>query len=195
MEKVLIVVVAFLAIQSSIAKPAPQKGPMETIADNVKTIGDNISKTLGVQDITSEKVLKTINDQAKVFADNLNQIKTKVDKEIKAHDGEVQKTLKTFEGKLGEALASIQKVVDQIDPEKKMQKSTEEIRKQFDASFKTVTDGFEKMSKNLQPSVNEANTKITQLTKQIADNLTQVGKDVETKLKKAVDDHQKTHKI
>nr|XP_022906462.1 uncharacterized protein LOC111418204 [Onthophagus taurus] len=189
MAKIIIFVLAFVAFQGCFGKPA-DKSQLETLANNAKVLAENVTHTLGLNEISSEKVLKTLNDQAKTFSDNLNTLKARLDKEVEAHQGDVKAQLLALEQKITKATEDLGKVVD---PDKKIKKGADEIKAQFDSSFKGVAESFDQLVKNLQPGAQKAGENVNAFTKSMLDSFLEMGKDIQTKFNKAVADHEKTH--
>ncbi|KAK9721303.1 Apolipophorin-III precursor (apoLp-III) [Popillia japonica] len=169
-------VVVALACQASYGKPADSA--LDTLAQSAKTLTDELSQTLGLQNLDTEKLGKTLQDQSKAVAEGLQSIVDKLKAEVTAHQPErPEEDLKKS-----------------FDP--KTQKQIDETRQKFDDGLKTSVAELQKLAKSVQENkqLQEAQTNIQSLTKSVLDTFVSSVKNAETQLKKAIDDHEKTHK-
>ncbi|GJQ80634.1 hypothetical protein Trydic_g9220 [Trypoxylus dichotomus] len=181
--------VAVLGLQATLGKPTEE--PLSNLAQNAKTLADEISQTLGLQKLDSEQLGKTIKDQSKAVADSLQTIVDKLKAELTAHQPEVDSVIKSVEEKLSKTADDLKK---SLDP--KTQKQIEETRQKFDDGLKTSAAELQKLVKSVQDNkqLQEAQANIQKVTKSVLDTFLTSIKSAETQLKKAIDDHAKTHK-
>ena len=177
------------SIQISFAKPSDQQ--LSNLSKTVKDLAEEISNTLGLEKLDSEKILKTINDQSKAVSDNLQTIVDKLKSEAKAHQPEVDNVIKSVEEKLAKTADDLKKT---LDP--KAKKQLEETKAKFDDGVKNAAAELDKLVKSIQDNkqVQDAQANIKKVTKSALDSFLDSIKTAEAQLKKAIADHEKTHK-
>ncbi|KAI4455277.1 apolipophorin-iii precursor (apolp-iii) [Holotrichia oblita] len=189
MAKIFIVaVLVALAFQASYGKPA--ESALDTLAQSAKTLTDELSQTLGLQNLDTEKLGKTLQDQSKAIAEGLQSIVDKLKAEVTAHQPEVDNVLKSVEASLAKTASDLKK---SFDP--KTQKQIDETRQKFDDGIKTSVTELQKLAKSVQENkqLQEAQSNIQSLTKSALDTFVNSVKTAEAQIKKAIDDHTKTH--
>ncbi|MDK0841595.1 hypothetical protein P5E51_16005, partial [Clostridium perfringens] len=102
---VAIALVAFVALQASLVSarasgPVAEKSAWDTLAEDAQKALKDFADATGLSDVTPEKIVKKIDEDAKIVAKNVDAFVEKLKKDVDAKKPEVDKVIKAVQAEL-----------------------------------------------------------------------------------------------
>ena len=153
--------------------------PCGRITQKSKTVVDEI---IFKQDLNTQKIVKSIQEQAKVFVEKVQYLVEKLRGEVKVHRVEVNNAVKEVQQKFKYAAEEVKKF---SRPE-----SFASIQKELEGAITEI----EEVTKVFEPSVEKMQSVVQKISKVCLEQLVVLGKTLLKSIDEAIAEHEKTHK-
>lgn len=186
MNKVAILAIfAVVALQSTLisakAVVPAEKSIIETLSEDAQNVIKSFADATGLTNLTSEKVIQTIETDAKKIAANIDGFVEKVKKDLDAKKPEINKVIKNVQTELLKTSESLKKLVG---PENA--KKVEEIKKGFEKNLAAVIEPINKVIKAVTPDAEKLKTDLEASGKAVLDSVIDGAKKVAEAVKENV---------
>ncbi|XP_045479676.1 uncharacterized protein LOC123684448 [Harmonia axyridis] len=179
-------ILCLIAFQASMttAKVVPvQKSVFETLAEDARNVVKSFADATGISTLSSEKVIQTIEIDAKKVAANIDSFVEQVKKDVDANKPELDKVIKQVKTELIKTSESLKKLAG---PE--ATKKVEEVTKALEKNLNEAIEQVNKVVKAVQPSAEKLRTDLEAsgkvVLKSIVDGAKNIGKIVDETVKK-----------
>ncbi|XP_045468718.1 uncharacterized protein LOC123676668 [Harmonia axyridis] len=180
-----VVLVAIVALQAALvsarATAPAEPNVFDTLAADARKAVKDFADATGLSSLSSEKVISTIETDAKKVAANLDAFVEKVKKDLDAKKPEIEKVLKSVEAELTKTSDSLKKLVGP-DTTKK----AEELKKTFDKNLNEAIEQVNKVVKAVEPDAQKLKADIEASGQVVLKSIVDGTKKIEAAVKETV---------